>query len=93
MDRDRLNHAPQGVVANLTAQLFDRLQDKPKEHQLLAMACAFILMAETCRLPAQDAFQAASNLMKDPLTATGRHVTFDAMRYHLETDILQGDAD
>lgn len=57
------------------------------------MACAFILMAETCRLPAQDAFAAATNLMKDPLTSTGRHPTFDAMRFHLETDILTGDAD
>lgn len=93
VDRDRLNMAPQGVVANLTATIFDRIQDKPKEHQLLAMACAFILMAETCRFPAQDAFAAASNLMKDPLTATGRHVTFDGLRYHLETETLTDDGE
>lgn len=76
-------------MARLTANLFDRNQGDPPEHQLLALACAFTLMLETCRFNAGDAFAAASNLMRDETNSTRRHATFDAMRFHLDTHMLQ----
>lgn len=88
IDRDRLNNANKYDVASTCVRIFDRIQAMDKEHQLLALACAFSLMADACRLPAQDIFTVAKNLMVDEQTATGIAPQFQAMRYHLDTELL-----
>lgn len=89
VDRDRLSNANRANVARLCVLLFDRLQHHArKEEQLLALAAAFLLMAEACGIPAQDAFVAVKNMMADPLRASGIYHQFDAMRYHLDTEVL-----
>ena len=87
IDRDKMVNADRTTVARTCVELFDRIQDKAKEAQLLGLACAFILMAETLKVPAQDAFSAATNLMLDKMNPTGREARFDAMKFHLETEL------
>lgn len=89
VDRDRLVNAHRANVARLTVLLFDRIQlHESKEEQLLALAAAFLLMAEACGVPAQEAFTAVKNMMADPMRASGIYHQFDAMRYHLDSEVL-----
>lgn len=84
---DALVNADRAKVTNKMVSLFDRLQLKrDKESNLLALACAFILLAEAMKVPAQDAFQAAKNLMYDPLRHEGIGHGFAAMQEHLKVD-------
>lgn len=88
IDRDRMNTADKGDVAQATVSLFDRIQHRPKHIQLLALAAAFTLMSSASGIPAQDAFSATKNLMYDPLTQSGIAPQFQAMEYHLKTEVL-----
>lgn len=88
INRDRLMNAPRAQVASATVNIFDRIQGLPKEIQLLALACAFILTADASGIPAQDAFTASKNLMVDPNTQTGLGREFQAMRHHLRTELF-----
>lgn len=75
-------------MARLCVLLFDRIQQHgDPEEQLLALAAAFLLMADVAGIPAQDAFVAVKNLMSDPLKAEGLTLQFSAMKYHLETEL------
>lgn len=89
VDRDALNGAPKKLVADLCVHVFDRLQDRKKEHQLLGLAAAFALLCDACRIPPQDVFTATKNLMADPMTSTGLAPQFQAMRFHLNTEVLR----
>lgn len=88
VDRDRLMNANKAEVARDTVTVFDRIQHLPKHRQLLALAAAFLLTADASGIPAQDAFTATKNLMKDPLTSTGLSPQFQAMKFHLRTEVL-----
>lgn len=90
LDRDKLNGAPRGAVAQACVQLFDRIQHLPREIQLLALAGAFVLMSKALRFDSNDTYQAITNLMKDPKNSSGMLAQFDAMRFHIETE-LSGD--
>jgi hypothetical protein len=90
IDRDALNSAPKRQVADLCVSIFDRIQQRRKEHQLLGLAAAFTLLCDACKVPAQDVFAAVKNLMADPMTSTGLAPQFQAMRFHLRTEVLDG---
>lgn len=89
VDRDKLMNAPRSKVADICVALFDRIQGLPKELQILGLAAAFLLTADASRIPAQEAFSAVKNLMASPLTTSGLDLQFQAMRYHLETELLE----
>lgn len=91
VNRDRLLHAPRKKVAQACAALFSTVQGLAKEVQILALAAAFTIICEATKLPPRDAHEAVNNLMYDPLTANGRALQFDAMRYHLDTELLPDD--
>lgn len=89
VDRDKLVNANRMEVAKLCVLLFDRVQQhRSKEEQLLALAAAFLLMADACGVPAQEAFVAVKNMMADPMRASGIFHQFDAMSYHLKSEVL-----
>lgn len=88
VDRDRLMNADAAVVATDTVHIFDRIQGKPHERQLLALACAFSLLVEACNLEPFDVVTAAKNVMADRVSAAGRRPQFKAMEYHLATEVL-----
>lgn len=91
LSRDRLMNAPRKVVAQLCVRIFSRMEAETKEHQLLALAAAFVLLCDACNIPAQDVFTASKNLMANPdKEASARPLTpeFEAMAYHLRTDVL-----
>lgn len=89
VDRDRLMNASRNKVADTCVHIFDRIQGLPKELQVLGLAAAFLLTADASRIPAQDAFTAVKNLMANPLTASGLDLQFQAMKFHLETELLE----
>lgn len=91
IDRDRLNMADKRQVAKGCVRVFDRVQEMPKHIQLLSLAAAFILTANASGIPAQDAFTATKNLMYDPLTRSGIAPEFQAMDFHLKTEVLAND--
>lgn len=69
-------------------KLFATIQKSRPEVQLLSLAAAFVIMSETLRFNTNDAYASVVNLMKDPVNATGRGHQFDAMKWHLETELL-----
>jgi len=83
-----MNHANKKQVAVNCVRVFDRIQGWPKEQQLLALSCAFLLLSDASGQPAQDTFTVSKNLMADKLTSSGLGLQFQAMRYHLETEVL-----
>ena len=91
VDRDRLMNANRKEVGDSMVAIFDRIQGWAREKQLLAMASAFVLLADTSGIPAQDIFAASKNVMYDPMTSTGLAPQFQAMRFHLNTDVLVKD--
>lgn len=92
VDRDRLMNADRKEVASTTVHIFSRIEAFRKERQLLGLACAFVLLCDACNIPAQDVFTAAKNLMANPLKAeaSARPLApqFEAMGYHLRTDVM-----
>lgn len=68
-------------------KLFATIQNAPKETQLLALAAAFVLQAEALGFSTSDTYTAVINLMKDPLNASGREARFDAMKFHISTEL------
>ena len=88
VDRDRLMSASKKEVGNSMVAIFDRIQGWAREKQLLALASAFVLLADTSGIPAQDVMTATKNLMYDPMTRSGLAPQFQAMKFHLNTDVL-----
>lgn len=87
INRDKLNHASAKAVGSAMVELFATLQKKRPELQLLALASAFILVAETFQFPTNDTYAAVVNLWKDPMTSSGKGLQWDAMAYHLRTEL------
>ncbi len=90
INRDAMGMASRNAVASAMVSIFDRLQGLKNEVQLLALTGAFLLMSEVTEVTPDDARVVVANLMKDPATATRRELRFQAMKYHLETDLTQG---
>lgn len=88
-NRDKLMNASRREVARNTVSIFDRIQGLGKEAQVLALAAAFILMAQSAKVDTFDAFTAAKNLMADDLHSSGLAPQFAAMKYHLDTELLE----
>lgn len=88
-DRDRLMNAARKGVATTCVQVFNAIQGLRKEDQILGLAAAFLLTATASGIPAQDAFTAVKNLMHDPMTSSGLEARFQAMRFHLNTEVLE----
>lgn len=89
VDRDALMNASRSKVADACVAVFDRLQGLPKETQILALAAAFLLSTDASRIPAQEAFTATKNLMFCERTASKLDLQFQAMKFHLNTDLLE----
>lgn len=87
IDRDKLNAASQKRVGAETVKIFATLQKLPREVQLLSLAAGFVLMSEVLHFGVTDTMGAVINLMKDPTTASGRGLQFDAMKFHLATEL------
>ncbi len=88
IDRDKMNLASKRSVAGLCVRIFSAIENFPRELQLMALAAAFVLLSDATSIPAQDAMTATKNLMADPMTSTGLAPQFQAMRFHLNTDVL-----
>lgn len=88
VNRDALMNAPRQKVADACVAIFDRLQGLPKEMQILALAAAFLLSTDASRIPAQEAFTATKNLMFCERTSSKLDLQFQAMKFHLDTELL-----
>jgi hypothetical protein len=90
INRDAMNGVSRNAVATAMVNVFDRLQGLRNEVQLLAIAGAMALMTEVVDVSPQDSMTAVKNLMVDPKTSTRRELRFQAMKFHLETELSQG---
>lgn len=88
VDRDKLVNANKSDVAKGCVKIFDRIQGWPVEEQILCTASAFVLACDAAGVEPFDAYTAFRNLMRDPLTSSGIDVRFDAMKYHLKTEVF-----
>lgn len=89
VNRDKIMFASKTDVANACVSIFDRIQEWSREKQLLALAASFVLLADASGIPAQDVFTTSKNLMADPMTSTGLAPQFQAMKFHLNTEVLR----
>lgn len=85
---DRLVNASKAVVAKACVKVFSLLQEMPPEVQILAQGASFVLLCSAAGVPAQDAFTAVTNLMKDPIASEGLDPKFAAMRFHIREELL-----
>jgi len=92
VDRDTLMNADRTRVARVCVHLFDSVQDQKKEDQLLGLMTAAVLISEASGHDPQEVYRAALNLMADRINSTGREARFDAMKFHLTTEVLTDDA-
>lgn len=91
IDRHALTNADRGAVARLCIALFNAASHNPREEeQLLALAAAFLIMAESLDVSPQDAFTAIKNMMVDPMRASGIFHQFDAARHYLDNELGAG---
>ncbi len=88
-NRDRMNMANRAAVASTAVNALDRIQQQPKENQVLGLACAFLLLCASLKTPAQDVFTAAKNLMYDPIHASRMDHRFAAIQQYLDEDVLR----
>ena len=88
VDRDAITHVPRKELRPAVVSIFDRIQGFPKAVQMVAIAAAFSLMCAAARLRPADVGEVADRIMKDNLTASGMDPQFEAMKYHLETELL-----
>lgn len=84
VNRDHMTNAPIRSVAQATMALIDVNQDKPPEHQLLALGAAFLLMTEHLRVAPADVWGFTNNLMNH---AEGRRPEFAAVAAYMEGEL------
>lgn len=87
LDRDLLHSLPTKAAAQATIKVLDALQFKSPEEQIAGLAAAFLLVSERYRMPAQDAFNVASNMMNHH-NDRGRS-EFEAVRSYLDADVFR----
>ena len=84
LNHDLFNHASAGVVANGAMAIVDKLQDMRPHTQVAAAAAVFLLLCESHKMPAQDAFTVITNIMNH---AEGRRPEFAAVRQYMEEEL------
>jgi hypothetical protein len=85
MNRDLMNNANPRRVANATMAVIDATQRGFQPHeQMLAMAAAFLMLAEHWGMPAQDAFRAVTNIMNDQ---DGKRPEFGAVARYMKEEL------
>lgn len=85
-DRDLFHSLNTVNAARGTAAVFDAVQMRPSEEIVAALACAFLMVTKKYDVPAQDAFLAASNMMRHHDDSGKSH--FDGLRYYLDADVF-----
>lgn len=88
-DRDLFHSLNTVNTARGTAAVFDAVQMRPPEEIVAALACAFLMVTKKYDVAAQDAFSAASQMMKHHDERGKSH--FDGLRYYLEADVFGAD--
>lgn len=84
LNRDTLNHIPVNVAAVDAMAVIDRIQDWPRERQMLAVTSVFKLLAERFGVNSGDIFTVADNVMNH---ADGKRVEFDAIAAYLRSEL------
>lgn len=90
LDPLALGNADKQKVQQACVKVFDRIQKWSPEEQAIALACSFLILCRAMKVEPQDVFTVCSNLMYDPLHSSRMDHRFDAMRWHLENQVLPG---
>lgn len=86
-DRDLYHSLPSRKAAQSTIKVLDVLQYMRPEEQIAALSAAFLLVSEGYKVPAQDAFLAASNMMNHH--DDRGFSEFEAVRSYLAADVFR----
>ena len=85
-DRDAFHSLRTKAAALSTAELLSAVQYRSPEEQVAGLACAFLLLTERYRIPAQDAFTATKAMMNHHDARGG--TDFDGLRSYLDADVF-----
>lgn len=85
-DRDAFHSLRTKKAAHATAAVLSELQYRTPEEQIAGVACAFLLLCERYRMPAQDAFAATKQMMNHHDARGG--TDFDGIRSYLDADVF-----
>lgn len=89
LDPLALGNADKQKVTRACVKVFDRIQQWKPEEQAIALACSFLILCRAMKVEPQDVFTVSQNLMYDPVNANRVDHRFDAMRWHLENQVLK----
>lgn len=84
-NRDLLNNAAPGDIAQAVYSLVDDLQLQKPHLQAAAVAVLFLIVADLWRVPPQDVFTVVKNLMTDPIH--GERPEFRALRMYANEEL------
>ncbi|NPU64619.1 hypothetical protein HL667_06380 [Bradyrhizobium sp. 83012] len=84
LNRDQLNNADAERVASSCIGLLDRLQNYPAHIQPLTLACTFLVLSAHLRVPAQDLFNLARNMMAEEENIAEFKAVTDYIKYEIE---------
>lgn len=82
---DHFTHLSQEGTGIATVAALDALKNSTPEQQVAAMGAAFLLLCESYKVAAQDAFTVIKNVING---AHGPTVEFNAARMFIENDIV-----
>lgn len=83
--RDHFTQLDQAAASVNTVTALDALTNMSPEHQVAAVGAAFLMLCETYRVQAQDAFTVIKNVLNG---AHGPTAEFNAARMFIENDIV-----
>ena len=84
INRDLLNNADAETVARAGIDILDRMQNHPQHIQPLALAAAFITLADHLRVPAQDLFTVTTNMMTEEENIAEFKAVKDYIKYEIK---------
>lgn len=84
MDRDRMNHLDPGAVAVEALNLLDRVSDRGKELQAVALAVTLLAYSRRHGVDPGDLFTVANNMLASKHV---KHPSFEALRLYVRHEL------
>lgn len=84
MNRDLMNNADPKRVAQAMVDSLDRLQNYQPHEQMLGVCALFLFLSEFWKVPAQDVFNAAKNIIND---SEGKRPEFAGVEMYIRKEL------
>jgi hypothetical protein len=84
LNRDQLNNADAEKTARACIDILDRMQNHPQHIQPIALCATFLTLADHLRVPAQELFTVATNMMAEEENIAEFKAVKDYIRYEIK---------